>query len=194
MSKRIVVLLGSPNKKSRSSALAYEVVRHIENANAEFISLEDIDARALLQADFYHDQIKELTSKVLAADAVILAAPVYKASITAGLKAFIDVLPENSLKGKTILSLASGGSIAHLLAIDHALHPIITSLKAERFIPTVFATDADIEKRDTGEYHIESLDLRTRLKQAARALTQSISAGLDAASNTQTFTIRLATV
>lgn len=194
MSKRIIVLLGSPNKKSRSSALAYEVVRHIENAKAEFISLDDIDSKALLQADFKHDDIKELSSKVVAADAVILATPVYKASITAGLKAFIDVLPENSLKGKTILSLASGGSIAHLLAIDHALHPIITSLKAERFIPTVFATDVDIEKLDSGDYRIDSMELRARLKQAARALTQSISAGLDAASNTQTFTIRLATV
>lgn len=195
MSKRIIILLGSPNAKSRSTALAKEVVRHLRSDHRhEYIALSDLDASALLHADFKHADIQALTSKVLSADALILASPVYKASIGGGLKALIDVLPENSLKGKTVLPLASGGSVAHLLGIDHALHPIITSLKAERYIPAVFATDAEIARKDNGDFQIESAELIARLKQAAVALQQSLQAGLDAVSNTQSFTLRLATI
>lgn len=195
MTRRITILLGSPHAKSRSTALAKEVVRQLPgNYTFDYIALADIDANALLHADFRHADIQALISRVTSADALILTSPVYKASISGGLKALIDVLPENSLKGKTILPLVSGGSVAHLLAIDHALHPIITSLKAERYIPAVFAADADVPKNAEGEYRIESAELSARLQQAAAALQQSLQAGLNAVSNTQPLTLHLVTI
>ncbi|RCX01048.1 NADPH-dependent FMN reductase [Marinomonas foliarum] len=193
MSKKIVLLLGSPNSKSRSTALAHEVVQHLTSAHysVEQISIDDISEKALLRADFKDKSIQDLTRKIVEADGIITATPVYKASISAFLKSLIDVLPENALKGKTVLSVASGGSAAHLLAVDNALHPIISSLKAERFIPTVYATDSEIQKREDGSYHIESVELKTRLKQAATAIEQSFSSGLSAASETYHFRLAL---
>lgn len=192
MSKKILILLGSPNQKSRSTHLAKEVAKHLSKEyKIETISADLISAKALLSADFSDDGIKSLIASVISADAVITSTPVYKASFSAALKSLIDVLPENSLKGKTVLSLASGGSQAHLLAIDHALHPVIASLKAERFIPTVYAVDSEIPKTEDGGYRIESTDLKSRLKQAAAALEQSLNAGLNAASDTYSFRLAL---
>ena len=40
--------------------------------------------------------------------------------------------------------LASGGSPAHLLAVDYALKPVLAALKAQEMLPGVFAVDKQI--------------------------------------------------
>ncbi len=62
--------------------------------------------------------------------AVVVATPIYKAAYTGGLKALFDILPQSALRGKTVLPLATGGSPAHLLAIDYALKPVLSALGA----------------------------------------------------------------
>ena len=57
---------------------------------------------------------------------VIVATPIYKAAYSGLLKVFLDLLPAEALRGKTVLPLASGGSVAHLLALDYALKPVLS--------------------------------------------------------------------
>jgi pyruvate-ferredoxin/flavodoxin oxidoreductase len=45
--------------------------------------------------------------------------------------AFLDLLPQLGLTGKAVLPLAVGGSIAHVLAIDYGLRPVLCSMAAE---------------------------------------------------------------
>jgi FMN reductase len=48
---------------------------------------------------------------------------------TAHLRIF-DLLPQYALRGKTVLPLATGGSMAHALALDYALRPVLQSMGA----------------------------------------------------------------
>jgi FMN reductase len=55
---------------------------------------------------------------------------VYKAAYTGLLKAFLDLLPQYALAGKTVLPLVTGGTSAHVLAVDYALRPVLASMGA----------------------------------------------------------------
>jgi FMN reductase len=55
---------------------------------------------------------------------------VYKAAYTGLLKSFLDLLPQYALAGKTVLPLVTGGTPAHVLAIDYALCPVLASMGA----------------------------------------------------------------
>src|SRR5918912_82296 len=47
-----------------------------------------------------------------------------KAAYTGLLKAFLDLLPQYALGGKTVLPLVTGGTPAHVLTVDYALRPV----------------------------------------------------------------------
>ena len=81
-----------------------------------------------MQARFDSSFIRDALAVVEAADAVIVATPVYKASYSGVLKLFLDLIPQEGLRGKLTLPLVIGGSIAHLLAIDYALKPVLAAL------------------------------------------------------------------
>ena len=54
----------------------------------------------------------------------------YKAAYTGLLKAFLDLLPQYALARRTVLPLVTGGTPAHLLAVDYALRPVLASMGA----------------------------------------------------------------
>ncbi|WP_175400395.1 NAD(P)H-dependent oxidoreductase, partial [Streptomyces prasinopilosus] len=84
------------------------------------------------------------------ADGVVVGTPVYKASYSGVLKALLDLLPQYALAGKTVLPLATGGSIAHVLAIDYALRPVLSSMGAAHIVQGRFILDEDITVHDDG--------------------------------------------
>jgi FMN reductase len=101
---------------------------------------------------------------VAAADVVVLATPLYKVAYSGLLKCFLDLLPRDAFAGKWVWPLATGGSAAHLLAIDHALRPVLDSLGARRLLRTVFATDAQVAPG------VVSDEIQARLAAALREL------------------------
>ncbi|MGK4624046.1 NAD(P)H-dependent oxidoreductase, partial [Raoultella ornithinolytica] len=60
------------------------------------------------------------------------------------LKTLLDLLPERALDGKVVLPLATGGTVAHLLAVDYALKPVLNALKAQEILHGVFADDSQV--------------------------------------------------
>ena len=54
------------------------------------------------------------------------------------------MLPERALQGKVVLPLATGGTVAHLLAVDYALKPVLSALKAQEILHGVFADDSQV--------------------------------------------------
>ena len=71
---------------------------------------------------------------------MVVCTPVYKASYTGILKAFLDLLPQDGLDGKLVLPLATGGSQSHMLVLDYALRPVLASLSARFILPGIYAT------------------------------------------------------
>lgn len=142
----VVTLAGSPSQRSRSAVLL-EVARrwlHERGVEVRAYQVRDFAAEDLLHARFDSPQVLELLEQVARADGLVIATPVYKASIAGALKVLLDLLPERALSHKVVLPLATGGSSAHMLAVDYALRPVLAALKAQEMLHGVFAEDSQI--------------------------------------------------
>jgi FMN reductase len=148
----IVTISGSPSATSRTTALAQHVGAQLAGRGFEVrsISVRDLDPEALLHGRADAPGVREAIALVASADAVVIATPVYKAAYTGVLKAFLDLLPQFGLAGKTVLPLATGGTIAHVLAIDYGLRPVLASLGALHIVNGLFVLDKLLEHADTG--------------------------------------------
>jgi FMN reductase len=82
-------------------------------------------------------------SQLVAADGVIAVSPLFNASYSGLFKSFFDVLDRDALAGKPVLIGATGGTARHSLALDHALRPMFTYLRAVVSPTSVFAATAD---------------------------------------------------
>ncbi|MFI6857712.1 NADPH-dependent FMN reductase [Streptomyces sp. NPDC050416] len=148
----VLSVSGSPSAASRTSRLLRHLDERLTAQGHDVIPLDvrTIPAEALLGADFRHPAIVEATDLFARADGVVVGTPVYKASYSGVLKALLDLLPQYALTGKTVLPLATGGSAAHVLAIDYALRPVLTSMGAAHTVQGWFTLDKDITVHDDG--------------------------------------------
>lgn len=143
---RVITLAGSPRFPSRSGALLSLCQQALEARGAEVIpwNIHNFQPEDLLYARFDSPALAALKADLALADGVIVATPIYKASFSGALKTLLDLLPERALEHKVVLPMASGGSIAHMLALDYALKPVLNALKAQEVLHGVFASDAQI--------------------------------------------------
>lgn len=139
-------------------------------------TVRELPPAELLSGHTENPVLRRALDEVAAADALIVATPVYKASYTGLLKAFLDLLPQSGLAGKTVLPLATGGSLAHVLAIDYALRPVLTALGARHVVPGCFLVDRTIERLDGDAVRLEP-DTEWRLLQALDVFRDALPAG-----------------
>jgi FMN reductase len=120
--------------------------RSLEARGVEVVSYQvrEFPAEDLLHARFDSPQVKAFVHMVEQADGLVVATPVYKASFSGALKTLLDLLPERALGQKVVLPIATGGSIAHMLAVDYALKPVLAALKAQEMLQGIFAEDSQI--------------------------------------------------
>ncbi|AWT47308.1 MULTISPECIES: NADPH-dependent FMN reductase [Streptomyces] len=171
----VLSVSGSPSVSSRTQRL----LRHLDDRllaqghDVVALDVRTVPAEALLGADFGHPAIVEAAELFARADGVVVATPVYKASYSGVLKALLDLLPQYALAGKTVLPLATGGSTAHVLAIDYALRPVLSSMGAAHIVQGWFTLDQDITVRDDG-----SLAVAARADEALGRVVDQFSAAL----------------
>jgi FMN reductase len=142
----IVLLGGSPAASSSTGRLLDHVGDKLALLGHRHSKLQvrDLPAAALLHADCSDLAIKRALAAIASADAVVIATPVYKASFTGILKAFLDLLPQDGLAGKLVLPLATGGSQSHMLALDYALRPVLHALDARHVLTSIYATSQQL--------------------------------------------------
>ncbi|MEO8152623.1 MAG: NADPH-dependent FMN reductase [Rhizobacter sp.] len=168
---KIVGILGSPAVSSRSNSLLQLAQARLQSVASSMhtISVRDLPGEALLHAQFDHPLIQQALLEVSEAQVVLVSTPIYKAAYSGLLKAFLDLLPQDGLRDKTVLPLATGGSIAHLLALDYALKPVLSALGARDILDPVFATDPQIPKHETQGYQ-PSADVQERVRRSLQTL------------------------
>jgi FMN reductase len=166
----IVTIAGSPSSPSRSSAILEIVRQRFEERlfTTKSIQLRDLSAEALLWAQFDDPAIKTAIEAVADARIVIIATPVYKAAYTGLLKVFLDLLPQYALVDKTVLPIATGGSSAHLLAIDYALKPVLSALGAQHILSGLYIQDAQFQYK--GDVQLDAA-IEQRLHKLIDSLT-----------------------
>jgi len=181
----IVTLSSSPSAASRTDAVLGHVERRLRARGHEVqrVTVRDLPAEALLRADASDPHIAAVVEAIVAADGVVVTTPVYKAAYTGLLKTLLDLLPQFALRGKTVLPVATGGSPAHVLAVDYALRPVLVSLGAEHvtqgwFVQsseiTVYADDAGVLLAESAARNLH-LVTESFLTHLARHRTEPVS-------------------
>ena len=142
----VLLIAGSPSERSRSATLLAHVGQRLaqHRIHAETLNIRNLDAQALLHAQFDHPDVVKAAQQVAHAKVIVVATPVYKAAYSGVLKVFLDLLPQTALQGKTVLPLATGGSPHHMLALDYALRPVLQALGAKQILSGIYATDAQV--------------------------------------------------
>ncbi|GAA0592068.1 NADPH-dependent FMN reductase [Streptomyces crystallinus] len=153
----VLSVSGSPSATSRTARLLRHLDERLVAHGHQVIPLDvrTLPAEALLGADFRHPGIVRAISLFEQADGVVIGTPVYKAAYSGLLKSLLDLLPQRALEGKTVLPLATGGTVAHVLAIDYALRPVLASMGPAHITPGWFTLDKDIRVGEDGALTVE---------------------------------------
>jgi FMN reductase len=103
----VVAIAGSPSHPSRTSAvLEYaQSILTSEGLISDLIVVRDFPPEDLVFAQYKSPAIAEAKTAIEQASGIIIATPVYKASYTGVLKAFLDLLPPGAFSGKVILPI-----------------------------------------------------------------------------------------
>jgi FMN reductase len=146
----VVAISGSPSPQSKTAALSDYVLRKpvMEQGHTAHIRLVELDACALLRGDVDEPSIAGSIALIARAQGVLVATPIFKASFSGLLKVFLDLLPQFGLAGKVVLPLATGGSPAHVLALDYGLRPVLQSMGARHIVQGVFVPSSQVQDVD----------------------------------------------
>lgn|SRR5699024_2225693 len=161
----IAIISGSPFQNSRTDGILRYLERTLieHNIRIHFITVSDVSAEDLIGCNFNSPIIQEITEKVKGADGVIVGSPVYKSAYSGVLKTLIDLLPQDVFEGKPVLPVMTGGSKAHLLALEYTLKPLISSLKGHT-LKGIYLVESEIDLKQAQP--ILDTDVRERtLKQ-----------------------------
>ncbi|MFC8596917.1 NAD(P)H-dependent oxidoreductase [Isoptericola sp. NPDC057191] len=146
----VVALVGNPRPGSRTRAAAERVARavaaHQGLGDPASLDLADL-APDLLVAD--RPRVDDALRAVAAARYVVVATPVYKASYTGLLKAFVDRYGHRGLDGVTALPLVVSASPDHASAGDDHLRPLLVELGAT--VPASSLALLESELPDVGD-------------------------------------------
>jgi FMN reductase len=171
----IVLLSGSPSAQSRSATLLDHARLRLTSSGFDttLISVRDFPPADLVFARYDSEAFAEAKAAIASAAGLVVGTPIYKASYSGALKTFLDILPQNALRGKTVLPIATGGSIVHLLAIDYALKPVLSVLGATDLLQGVYAIDEQVKWIEPGDFWLHE-ELRARLNGALDQLTTGV--------------------
>ena len=95
--------------------------------------------------DAYGEPTRGAVARLSQAGAVLIAAPVYRASFPGVLKNLLDLAPVEALQNKPVGILAMGGSPHHYLAVDTQLRAVLGWFGALVAPTGVYVTGSDFK-------------------------------------------------
>ena len=148
---RLLALLGSVTPPGRMHRVLGDAVKRANTSSEASWSFLDLGALNLGFADGapidqLEDDTAALVEQVSAADGVILASPVYRASLTGALKNALDLLPLDALREKPVGVLAMGGGHHHFLGVASHLRDVLAWFGALPAPTDIYLTGADFSE------------------------------------------------
>lgn len=122
------------------AAKAVAPALEIDLVNLAEVRIAFADGRA---PDAYGDDTAAVVKRIVAADMVVLASPVYRASFTGALKNLLDHLPVEALMGKPCGIVAMGATAHHYLGVEWHLRDVLTWFGALVAPTAVYLSSAD---------------------------------------------------
>ncbi|BCJ57116.1 FMN reductase [Micromonospora endophytica] len=121
-----------------------------------------------LLTGFPSEPLRQVLAQVTGADGLIAVTPIFNASYSGLFKSFFDLVDAETLGNRPVLIGATGGTARHSLALEHAVRPMFTYLRATVLPTAVFAAPEDWSG-GTAEGA-----LRARIGRAGRELADEI--------------------
>ena len=148
MKRLVVVSAGTGNPSSTrqlADRIAQKSLDQLGEATVSVIELGPlaVDTARAAVAGFPGEALQEAIDRLAAADAIIVATPIYKAGISGLLKTFVDILDNDLLVAKPVLLAATGGTPRHALVIDDQLRPLFAYMRALTLPTSVYAAPED---------------------------------------------------
>ena len=177
----ITAILGSVTPPGRlSSAISGALERAAASGHSTTLldlgqlTLGFADGRPL---DQLSDDTPKLVHSVEAADAVILATPVYRATLTGALKNALDLLPIEALMGKPVGVVAMGATLHHFLGAESHLRDILSWFGAWQVPTNVYLSSADFADGKLTEEAAAQLDSLVGALSKLAVASPGLSAG-----------------
>src|ERR1700676_2964838 len=145
----LLMLVGAatpPGRLAAAIAEAAEAARAngddvaVDTLNLAETPIEICDGRAL---DAYGEATRQAVARIAAAAAVLIGAPVYRASFPGVLKNLLDIVPDEALQNKPVRIVAIGGSPHHCLAVDGQVRQVLAWFGALVAPTSVYLTGGD---------------------------------------------------
>ncbi|NQX33921.1 FMN reductase [Herbiconiux sp. VKM Ac-2851] len=182
MSKKLVVVSAGLSQPSSTRLLAdrlSEAVLAELDLRGASVDLEVIELRDLAQditnnllTGFASPRLQSALDAVSRADGLIAVTPIFTASYSGLFKSFFDVIDNAALTGLPVLIAATGGTSRHSLALDHAVRPLFSYLRAIVLPTAVFAASEDW---GGGADVTGTASLPDRIRRAGRELAAQVA-------------------
>ena len=101
--------------------------------------------------DALDDDTAAVVTSLARADAVVLATPVYRASMTGALKNLLDQVPVAALQGRPTAIVAMGGSDHHYLGAERHLRDVLAFFGAHVLPTAVYLSGRDFSAGEPSE-------------------------------------------
>jgi FMN reductase len=179
MTRNLVIVSAGTSQPSttrmladRIAAVSVERLREMEvttTVGAVEVAPLAVEAARALVTGVPSAELEAAIEEIAAADAVIAAAPVYKAGINGVFKSFVDVLDDDLLIAKPVVLAATAGSSRHALVVDEQMRSLFAYMRALTLPTSVFAAPEDWGAAELGE----------RIRRAATELAVVIEAQIE---------------
>jgi FMN reductase len=151
--RTLAVVSGSLSNPSSTRLLADRLTAatvEALNARGEDATVEVVELRAHardladnLVTGFANPALRTAVDTVTGADGLVAVTPIFSASYSGLFKTFFDVLDKEALVGAPVLLGATAGTARHSLALEHAVRPLFSYLRAVTVPTAVFAATED---------------------------------------------------
>jgi FMN reductase len=157
---RATVVVGNPKAGSRTREVGVAVAAAVlDLAGVPASAVEVIELSELAGALFAWGDpaVQAAKATVLASDLLVVASPVYKASYTGLLKAFLDQFGQDELRAMATVPVMVGAAAPHSLAVESQLRPVLVEIGASCPTRGLYVLEADA--RQPGAYLPRWLDV-----------------------------------
>ena len=144
---KLLMIVGAATPPGRLAAAVAFAAGTAKGASVDILNLaetpvEICDGRPL---DKYNEATRNAVARIAGAAAVLIAAPVYRATYPGVLKNLLDIAPVEALRGKPVGIVAMGGSPHHFLGVDWQLREVLTWFGALLAPTGVYLTGSDFK-------------------------------------------------
>ena len=144
---KLLAVVGSvtpPGRLNQAVAVAVEAAAGHPGWSAGLVNLAEhrisfADGRPLPSLG---DDSARVVGEIAAADAVLLASPVYRGSFTGALKNLLDLVPVEALRDKPVGIVAMGATLHHYLGVDWHLRAVLAWFGALTLPTSVYLESA----------------------------------------------------